>query len=199
MTRDKSTSSIIISRSPLLLPMGIAAALLIGVAAGWSRYWVGFFVLIQGGGAGALLAWLIATLGRSSDGRRGPPHPGFPGTLGYALLWVAAFVAAEPFGLGLAQPWFDPWGWAGRVLAGQTVEPVFGLRSLGGAVIRSFALGCKGWFWVFLNLLDALLMCVLLMTLPWENPASPRIRKSRGKTPKPTNVSSTPSVGEETP
>jgi hypothetical protein len=179
--------------------MGIAAAVLIGFAAGWLRYWVGFFVLIQGGVAGALLAWLIATLGRSPGGCTGPSRPAFPGTLGYSLLWVAAFMAAEPFGLGLAQPWFDPWGWMGRVLAGKTVEPVFGLSSLGGVVIRSFSLGCQGWFWVFLNLLDALLMYVLLMALPWGNPVLPSIRKSSGKTRKTANVSSVSSVGKETP
>ena len=198
LTRAESASSSAVSRSPLLLPVGIAAALLIGLAVGWSRYWIGFFVLIQGGLAGALLSWLIAVIGRSRDGSGGPFHPGFPRNLWYALAWVAAFVIAEPFGLGLAQPWFDPWGWMGRVMDGQTVEPVFGLSSLGSAVIRAFALGGKGWLWVFLNLVDALLMCVLLMMLPWENRVSPHIPKGQGKTLKPANLSSAPSAGEET-
>ena len=80
----------------------------------------------------ALLAWLIATLGRSPDGRGGPSHPGFPGTLWYALLWLAAFMAAEPFGFGLAQPWFDPWGWAGRVLVASVLGKEGGKESCSG-------------------------------------------------------------------
>lgn len=196
MNRNNSSSFIAVSRSTLLF-IGVSAAMLIGFAVGWARYWLGFFVLIQGGVAGALLAWLIATLGRSpGDGRRGPLHPGFPGNLWYALLWVSVFVAAEPFGFGLAQPWFDPWGWVGRVVAGHTFEPVFGLSSLGGVVVRSFSLGCKGWFWVFMNLLDALLICALLMALPWESPASHSSGKRRDKIKKPANA---PSAGEGAP
>ena len=39
--------------------VGILISALIGLATGWVRYWMGFFVLFQGVIASLLIAWLI--------------------------------------------------------------------------------------------------------------------------------------------
>lgn len=164
---------------PRLLASGLVMALVLGIALGWVRYWLGLFVLIQGGIAGALLSWAIVAWCNPGGGKGGPPHPGFPGSLAFALPWTGAFLVGAILGIGLAQPWFDPWGWLGRVMEGRATEPALGLTNAGGVVFRSFSLGATGWFWLFLNLLDALLMAVFLMVMPW-GPA-PSTRRDTGK------------------
>jgi hypothetical protein len=153
-------------------PAGLAAALLLGLAVGWLRYWFGFFVLIQGAAAGLLLAWLMGRAGRVQG--RGPAHPGFGPALGLACLCFASFAAGELLGTGLAQPWFDPLGWLGRVWEGKTVEPAFGIAAT-GPVHRAFAGGAQGGFWLLLNLIDWLIMIFFLLAMPWDQKAGKKV------------------------
>lgn len=128
-----------------VLAWGWASSLLLGLVAGYVRYWLGFFVLAQGAGAGLLIAWLI---GRMGGGRGAKPlHPGVGPALLTALACLACFLAAEAVGFGLAQPWFDPLGWSARVLEGRSAEYCFGIAATAG-VHRGFVLGAGvafGW------------------------------------------------------
>lgn len=152
--------------------LGCLAAASLGFAAGMLRYWFGFFVLIQGAAAGGLGAWGVSLLAGGAG--KGPGHPGPAKAFRCALLWTAVFIVAELAGLGLAQPWFEPLGWAARVLEGRTVEPAFGISAT-GPVHKAFAGGASGPFWLVLNAIDLAIMLVFFMALPWSAP------KSRGK------------------
>lgn len=143
---------------------GLAASLCLGLALGWLRYWFGFFVLAQGAVGGLLVAHLAGRAGRR------PPHPGFRAALAIALGWFAAFLVGLVLGFGLAQPWFEPLGWLDRLWRGRTVELVFGVSAV-GPVHNFFAQGAKGWFWLFLNLIDWLIMLVFLLAMPWTGRA----------------------------
>lgn len=167
--------------SPYLLLSGLVAAVVVGVAVGWLRYWLGFFVVIQGAVTGALLAWIVAALGRPAGREGGPRHPGLRASSCFAAAWLVAFLLGQLVGTGLAQPWFEPWGLLARILAGETVEPVFGIAAAGKITTGAFALSTSGFFWGLLNLLDALVMGALLMALPWEGdaPGGKRERRRR--------------------
>ena len=130
---------------------------------GWLRYWLGFFVLAQGAAAGLLIAWII---GRFGPVKGGPPHPGFGAAAACAALWFAAFQAGLALGIGLAQPWFEPLGWLGRIWDGKSSEFVFGVAASGG-VHRGFAQGARGWFWLVLSLVDWSIMYFFLLAMPW--------------------------------
>ena len=145
---------------------GAVAAALLGLAAGWLRYWFGFFVLFQGAACGLLIAWLAGRAGRR-DGR-GPDHPGFRNSILVAGVWFIVFIAGLTLGLGLAQPWFDPFGWLSRLWDGRTGELAFGIASRGGVAHGAFAMGAKGGFWLVLNGLDWLIMFFFLMTMAWD-------------------------------
>jgi len=155
--------------------LGCVAAASLGFAAGMLRYWFGFFVLIQGAAAGGLGAWGVSLLAGGT--RKGPKHPGPARAFRCALLWTAVFIVAELAGLGLAQPWFEPLGWAARVLEGRTVEPVYGIHAA-GPVHKAFAGGASGPFWLVLNAIDLAIMLVFFMTLPWSAPGSIRKRRT---------------------
>ncbi|MCB2187182.1 MAG: hypothetical protein KQJ78_12235 [Deltaproteobacteria bacterium] len=166
---------------------GLAAALVLGAAAGWLRYWLGFFVLAQGAVLGLTIAWLAARAGRSPGGG-GPAHPGFRLSLALAGLWFAGFLVGQLMGLGLAQPWFDPLGWLARVWEDRSTEFSFGLAAT-GPIHRAFALGVGGWFWLVLNLIDWAILFFFLWTMPWSH-AKPKPQakakakpRRKGKTP----------------
>jgi len=148
--------------------VGILVSALVGLATGWVRYWMGFFVLFQGVGASLLIAWLVAKYAR----RRDPvPTISNRAALLTALAWLAVFWYAQIYGLGLAQPWFDPFGYFGRILQGDAHEMAFGLRSTAGWA-RGFSGGFGGGFWIFLNAFDSLFMFFFLFRMPW--PDQPR-------------------------
>ena len=147
--------------------VGVVISAVIGLGVGWVRYWIGFSVIIQGAIASALIAWLLAMyLKRSLP----PVNPSGRVALLLAFVWLGVFWAAQVYGLGLAQPWFDPWGYFGRILEGDTRELAFGLTQTGGWT-RGFAGGFGGTFWIILNVLDGLIMYVFLFRLPWPDAA----------------------------
>jgi hypothetical protein len=147
--------------------VGILISALIGLATGWVRYWMGFFVLFQGVIASLLIAWLVGKYFKSRDSVSTPSNKI---ALLTALCWLAVFWVAQIYGLGLAQPWFDPWGYFGRILQGDAQETAFGLRATGGWA-RGFGGGFGGGFWIFLNALDSVIMYLFLFRMPWPTPA----------------------------
>jgi hypothetical protein len=147
--------------------VGIVISAAIGLGAGWVRYWMGFFVLFQGVIASLGIAWLVGKyVKRSATG----VNPSNRLALLMALIWLVVFWAGQVFGLGLAQPWFDPLGYFGRILQGDARETAFGLMSTAGWA-RSFHGGFGGVFWVILNLIDAAIMYLFLFRMPWPSPA----------------------------
>jgi hypothetical protein len=143
---------------------GLAAAIVMGLVLGWFRYWLGFFVLIQGAAVGSAVAWSMKRFGPNGGAKRA--HPGFLPSLGVACLFFTVFEAAHMTGFGLAQPWFDPAGWLGRILSGTTSEYVFGLAATAG-VHRGFALGLSGGWWIIFNMVDWAVMFFFFWIMPW--------------------------------
>jgi hypothetical protein len=140
---------------------GIVAAFIIGLAAGYCRYWFGYFVLGQGIIVGLTIPWLTGKFSSKRSLKQAVVSK--PNTLIVVLLFFICFLMAQGVGFGLSQPWFDPIGWVVRTLSGRTSEHIFGISMLGGVASRSFHLGVKGGFWVFLNLFDLFFMVFFLL------------------------------------
>jgi hypothetical protein len=143
------------------LAAGVVLAIIIGAMAGWGRYWYGYFVLGQGTFVGLFIPWAATILC--------PPAatpikiPEKPGSITLVFILFACFMIAQAIGFGLAQPWFDPLGWLGRVSQHGTKETVWGISLLGGAAAKNFQLGVNGGFWIFLNLFDLFFMVFFLL------------------------------------
>ncbi|WP_139795873.1 hypothetical protein [Desulfocicer vacuolatum] len=86
-----------------------------------------------------------------------------PDSMTQVLIFFACFMIAQAIGFGLAQPWFEPLGWLGRVIQNDTKESIWGITLLGGAVAKNFQLGVNGVFWIFLNLFDLFFMVFFLL------------------------------------
>jgi len=145
---------------------GTVISALIGLATGWVRYWMGFFVLFQGVIASLLIVWLVVKYRKYSSS---VPCPSNRIALMAALGWLIIFWVAQIYGLGLAQPWFDPFGYFGRILQGDAKEMTFGMKSTAGWA-SSFSGGFGGGFWIFLNVFDSAIMYLFLFRLPWPGP-----------------------------
>ncbi|SMD02251.1 hypothetical protein SAMN02746065_1224 [Desulfocicer vacuolatum DSM 3385] len=143
------------------LAAGMGLAVFAGAAAGWGRYWYGYFVLGQGTLAGLFVPWAAGILCPSTL------TPGKtmkkPDSMTQVLIFFACFMIAQAIGFGLAQPWFEPLGWLGRVIQNDTKESIWGITLLGGAVAKNFQLGVNGVFWIFLNLFDLFFMVFFLL------------------------------------
>ena len=87
--------------------VGVVISAAIGLGVGWMRYWIGFSVIIQGAIASAIISWL---LGKYLKRSLPPVNPSGRIGLLLAFLWLGVFWAGQVYGLGLAQPWFDPLG-----------------------------------------------------------------------------------------
>jgi hypothetical protein len=145
--------------------VGIVISALVGLATGWVRYWMGFFVLFQGVIASLLIAWLVGKYLKRSAPSLNPSN----GTaLLVALAWLVSFWAAQIYGLGLAQPWFGPLGYFGRILQGDARETSFGFAATAGWA-RGFHGGFGGVFWVILNVIDSAIMYLFLFRMPWPD------------------------------
>jgi len=151
-------------------PQGISTASLVkwlliagvtGLVFGWIRYWIGYYVLIQGVIAGLLIPWMVKKaapnqLEAISDIR-----------FKMALLLFFSFMVAQAIGFGMAQPVFDPFNWVARVWNGDTTESVFGIFSTGGVVHQTFSEGLSGGFWAFLWFFDiSFMFFLMLVSLP---------------------------------
>lgn len=147
-----------------------------GLAAGWIRYWIGYFVLFQGAVAGVAIALAASALVRTRRG--GVIGPDAPIRLGVAAIWFVLFQAGQTIGFGLAQPWFDPVVWFFKVLNGRAAELVFGAKSSGGNV-EDFAMGATGFLWIAFTLVDWAVMFFFLYRLPW-NASDPKADEADG-------------------
>jgi len=166
--------------------VGIVISALVGLATGWIRYWMGFFVLFQGVIASLLIAWLVGKYLKRSASNLNPSN----GTaLLVALAWLLSFWAAQIYGLGLAQPWFDPLGYFGRILQGDARETSFGLAATAGWA-RGFHGGFGGVFWVILNVIDSAIMYLFLFRMPWPDltrtPSDDALQEAAANTENPT-------------
>jgi len=148
-----------LATSALLKWIGIA--LIVGLAFGWIRYWIGYYILIQGVLAGLLIPWLIGKT--AQDQKEALTNVRFK----MSIVLFFSFMIAQALGFGLAQPVFDPFNWFYRVWDGQTSESVFGIFSTGGVVHETFSGGLSGGFWVLLSFIDLFFMWFfILVSLP---------------------------------
>ena len=139
----------------------IAIALFTGFAIGWIRYWVGYYILLQGVLVGLLIPWLVNKISKS--------HQKNLSTIRFkiALLLFFFFMIGQAIGFGWAQPVFDPFNWFARVWNGDTVESVFGIFSTAGVVHQAFAKGLNGGFWLLLTIIDLFFMFFfILISMP---------------------------------
>jgi hypothetical protein len=159
-----------------LIVNGFLIALALGTLLGCLRYWTGFFVLAQGVCLGLLTPWLaIKTAGGQS-----PEHPGVKAALGIAVLWFISANSGLMLGFGLAQPWFEPLGWLGRIMDDDTAEFVFGVASTGG-FSRGVAMGAQGGFWLVLNAIDWAIMFFFMWIMPWNQKGAKRAQAKKAE------------------
>lgn len=145
-----------------LLWTGLLISLALGCLLGYLRYWLGFFVIVQGALLGLGVPWLVVTV----LGGEKPRHPGFKVALLVAFLWFIGANVGLMLGFGLAQPWFEPVGWLSRILRDDTAEFVFGVASTGGFA-RGVAMGAQGGFWLLLCAIDWSIMFFFIWIMPW--------------------------------
>ncbi len=143
------------------LAAGIASAFAAGCIAGWTRYWYGYFVLGQGILAGLFIPWAAKTF--CSRFIQPKKKVKSLGSMTLVMILFICFMMAQAIGFGMAQPWFDPVGWLGRVIEHGTKETIWGISLLGGVAARNFQMGINGGFWIFLNLFDLFFMCFFLL------------------------------------
>lgn len=143
------------------LVAAMVLALVFGTIVGWGRYWYGYFVLGQGTIVGLFIPWAAAILYPGTSPHRKTMNN--PGSLKLALILFTCFMITQAIGFGMAQPWFDPLGWLGRIVQHDTSEMAWGISLLGGAAAKNFQLGVNGGFWIFLNLFDQFFMLFFLL------------------------------------
>lgn len=129
-------------------------ALLVGMAAGWLRYWLGFLVILHGAACAGIIGWLF------HRARSAPPRNIQESNVRvwrWSLPLLAVFWAGQIVGTGLAQPWFEPLEHFGGIISGTSAETFLAMGSP-----RSYGGGMSGFLWVFTVLLDAVIMWLLL-------------------------------------
>ena len=141
--------------------MWILVAFVAGLITGWIRYWIGYYVLLQGIAVAFLISWGVHKIAIKQQALLAKAH------FKISIILLFSFLVAQAVGFGLAQPHFDPLGWFGRIWQGQTVESIFAIFSTGGVAHHTFAEGLNGGFWLFLSLFDlAFMFFFLLIMLP---------------------------------
>lgn len=139
----------------------ILIAVLTGLFFGWIRYWIGYYILIQGVIAGLLIPWMVKNT--AANQLEALSNIRFK----MATLLFFSFLIAQALGFGLAQPVFDPFNWFVRVWNGDTTESVFGIFSTAGVVSQTFSEGLSGGFWLFLSMIDMFFMFFfILVSMP---------------------------------
>ena len=165
---NRSIQSQHVSDNPFfkILCSGIIVSFLVGMTAGWIRYWLGYFILVQGGVAGFIIAFTLNTfLWPSLNIRNERPSSGM---FKLTVIWFIIFMAGQGTGFGFAQPWFDPLGWFLRVFEGKSSEYVFGIGATAG-IHKPFAMGVKGIFWIILTGIDLAILFFFMLVLPWND------------------------------
>jgi len=155
----KTAKSNKISMSSLL--KWVFIALLTGIVFGWIRYWIGYYILIQGVIAGLLIPWMVKQTTKTQMGALSNIR------FKMTLLLFFLFMIGQSVGFGLAQPVFDPFNWFVRVWNGDTTESVFGIFSTAGVVSQAFSEGLSGGFWLLLSIIDWFFMFFfILVSMP---------------------------------
>ncbi len=142
--------------NPKWVMAGVISALIFGAVAGCFRYWFGYFILGQGCIAGLGIPWLMAVMASKNTIKKAGSKRSK--TFVFSLFLLFCFMTAQAMGFGLSQPWFDPLGWVGRVIDGDTSEHIFGIATHSGIENRAFSMGANRWFWIFANLFDVFFM-----------------------------------------
>lgn len=136
-------------------------AILTGIAFGWIRYWIGYYILIQGVIAGLLIPWMVKKT--AVNQMQALSNIRFK----MSLLLFFLFLIGQSIGFGLAQPVFDSFNWFVRVWNGETAESVFGIFSTAGVVSQTFSEGLSGGFWLLLTAIDLFFMFFfILVSMP---------------------------------
>ena len=143
--------------------LGGVTAIAMGLLFGVVRYWLGFLVLIQGVLGATAACWLLTRhvgVRTTLSQMTGPLS-----TLSFALMLTAAFLLGEVVGIGLAQPWFDPLGWFGRIVDGKSSEALFGI-AFTGSVAHDVNGYIQGGFWILMNALDIFFLFFFFWIMP---------------------------------
>jgi len=147
-------------------------ALLVGVAAGWIRYWFGFLVIFHGAACAGIIGWLFH--------RVRPDPTGTPEANASVWRWtlplLAVFWAGQIAGIGLAQPWFEPLAYLGGIVAGEGVETFAAMGT-----VRTYGGGMSGFLWLFSVVLDALVMWILLAVALRDDEKRGKIHAAEGE------------------
>lgn len=147
--------------SILSLLKWIFIAVITGLVFGYIRYWIGYYILIQGVIAGLLISWMVKKTAAAQT--RALSNIRFK----LVVFLFFSFMVGQALGFGIAQPVFDPFNWLARVWNGDTTESVFGIFSTAGVVSQTFSEGLNGGFWLLLTLIDLFFMFFLmLVTMP---------------------------------
>ncbi len=143
------------------LVCGIVSAFIVGIIMGFVRYWAGCFILFCGVVAGYVTVVFSSILvGSICISKKEFLKTK---TFRMVLAMFIVFIIGELLGFGLAQPWFDPIGFFGRVVAGRTSEMTFVVGMTGGIIGKHFIFGVNKGFWVFLNMIDILFMLFFML------------------------------------
>lgn len=134
--------------------VAIGVTLLVGVAAGWLRYWLGFVVIFHGAACAGIIGWLFH---RARSVPPGNAEESNSQAWRWSLPLLVIFWAGQTAGIGLAQPWFEPLEYLGGIVSGNGVETFFAMGET-----RTYGGGMSGFMWIFCVLLDALIMWILL-------------------------------------
>lgn len=155
----KTAESENISTTVLIKWIFIAA--ITGLVFGWIRYWIGYYILIQGVIAGLLIPWMVKKT--ATNQTEALSNIRFK----MVVLLFFSFMVGQALGFGIAQPVFDPFNWLARVWNGDTTESVFGIFSTAGVVSQTFSEGLNGGFWVLLSVIDLFFMFFfMLVSMP---------------------------------
>jgi len=139
----------------------LIVAFLAGLFFGWVRYWIGYYILIQGVIAGLIIPGLVVQFLPAKKNALANIR------FKMALILFFSFMIGQMLGFGLAQPVFDPINWVARVWNGDTTESVFGIFSTAGVVSQTFSEGLSGGFWLLLSLIDLFFMFFfILVSMP---------------------------------
>lgn len=130
-----------------------AVTALVGIAAGWLRYWMGFLVIFHGAACAGIIGWLFHRVRSDPTGSQ----ESNASIWRWTLPLLAVFWAGQIAGIGLAQPWFEPLAYLGGIISGKGVETFAAMGS-----VRAYAGGMSGFMWLFSVILDALVMWILL-------------------------------------
>ncbi len=138
------------------LAVGFGAAILLGMAVGFTRWQFGLLPILQGMLAG-LIAGTLTGYFVPADARTF----NFEQRLFVSVMLVILFVFGELTGIGLAMPSFEPWSFVSQVISGEHIDLVVG-PSRGSVSSKNLRpVGPIGW--IIFNVIDLLFQFFLTL------------------------------------